>query len=258
MNYSIEFTLALAFVFIASLLWIAAKVLKISVPVVYGRHETGQSRFRVPTRLSWVLMESPACLVFTYFVFTGPLPVTAPVIALLIMWQMHYFHRAFIYPFQLQIRAGSTTPLNMTLFGAIVTTACGYLNGEFISRYAVHLQSNDWFYSPAFIIGTMLFLIGFVLNKASDSELIKLRKQNPDNYSIPYNGAYRWVSCPNYLGELITWFGFSLAAWSIAGFTFALMSAANLTVRALENHRWYHEKFPDYPPERKAIIPFVL
>lgn len=258
MNYSVEFTAALVFVLVASVAWIIAKCLKLNVPVVYGRHETGQSRFRVPTRLSWVLMESPACLVFTYFVFTGPLPVTAPVIALLIMWQMHYFHRAFIYPFQLQIRAGSTTPLRMTLFGVILTTACGYLNGEFISRYAVHLQSNDWFYSPAFILGTILFLIGFVLNKTSDGELIRLRKNNPDNYSIPYNGAYRWVSCPNYLGEIITWFGFSLAAWSIAGFTFALMSAANLTVRALENHQWYHQKFPDYPPERKALIPFVL
>ena len=85
MNYSIEFIVALVFVFIASLLWVAAKVLKINVPVVYGRHEIGESRFRISTRLSWVLMESPACLVFTYFVFTGQLSVTPPVIVLLIM-----------------------------------------------------------------------------------------------------------------------------------------------------------------------------
>lgn len=258
MNYSSEFIAALVFVFISSLLWVAAKLLKLNVPVVYGRHESGEFRLRIPTRLSWVLMESPACLVFTYFIFTGPLPVTPPVIALFIMWQMHYFHRAFIYPFQLQIRSGSTTPVRMTLFGAVLCAACGYLNGEFISKYGVHLQSNDWFYSPAFIIGTSLFLFGYVLNKKSDRELIKLRKQNPDDYSIPYGGAYRWVSCPNYLGELITWYGFCCAAWSIAGFTFAFMTASNLILRALENHRWYHEKFPDYPPERKAIIPYIL
>ena len=258
MNYSDEFQAALAFVFIASLLWITAKLMKLNVPLVYGRHDKGQYRIQIPTRLSWILMESPACLVFSYFIFTGPLPVTPPIVALFIMWQMHYFHRAFIYPFQLQVRAGSSTPLRMTLFGAILCTACGYLNGEYISKYAIHLQSNDWFYSPAFIIGTIMFLTGYTLNKVSDRTLTRLRKQNPNEYSIPYGGAYRWVSCPNYLGEIITWFGFCCAAWSIAGLTFAFMTASNLIFRALDNHQWYREKFPDYPKERKAIIPFIL
>jgi hypothetical protein len=258
MSYSVEFIAALAFILISSILWIAAKMLKLNVPVVYGRHETGQFRLRIPTRLSWVLMESPASLVFAWFVFSGPLPVTAPVWVLFVFWQLHYVHRAFIYPFQLKVRPGSTTPARMTLFGAVVCAACGYLNGEFISHYAVHLQSNDWFYSPAFIAGTVIFFAGYVLNKVSDAKLMQLRKENPAIYSIPYGGAYRWVSCPNYLGELLTWFGFSCAAWSIAGFTFAVMTASNLVIRGLENHQWYLEKFPDYPQDRKAIIPYLL
>ena len=87
-------------------------------------------------------MESPACLVFSYFIFTGPLPVTPPIVALFIMWQMHYFHRAFIYPFQLQVRAGSSTPLRMTLFGAILCTACGYLKRRvyFKIRYPLTIE----------------------------------------------------------------------------------------------------------------------
>lgn len=258
MNYSFEFIAALTFIFISSLLWIAAKALKLNVPVIYGRHETGQFRLRIPTRLSWILMESPASLVFAWFVLTGPLPISAPVIVLFIMWQMHYFHRAFIYPFQLQIRPGSSTPARMTLFGAVVCAACGYLNGDFISRYATYLQSNDWFYSPAFIIGSLLFITGYIINKVSDHTLITLRKKNPQAYSIPYGGVYRWVSCPNYLGEIITWLGFACAAWSIAGLTFAVMTASNLIIRALENHQWYIDKFPDYPKDRKAIIPFIL
>lgn len=258
MSYSIEFSVALIFVFISSILWAIAKALKLNVPVVYGRHETGEFKLRIPTRLSWVLMEAPACLVFAWFVFTGPLPVTAPVMVLFILWQMHYFHRTFIYPFQLQIRPGSTTPLRMTLFGIVLTASCGYLNGEFISKYATHLQSNDWFYTPEFIIGTLMFLAGYVLNKVSDSELMRLRKENPADYSIPYGKGYKWVSCPNYLGEIITWLGFAIAAWSIAGLTFAIMTASNLVIRALENHQWYQEKFPDYPKDRKAIFPFIL
>ncbi len=258
MNYSFEFSAALLFVVLASVGWIAVKLLNISPPVVYGRHETGQFRLRVPTRLSWMLMESPACLVFAWFVFTGPLPVTAPVWAVFMMWQLHYVHRAFIYPFQLHIRPGSSTPARMTLFGGVICALGGYLNGDFISRYAVYLQSNEWFYTPEFIVGFSLFVIGYVINKVSDITLITLRKENPDAYSIPYGGMYRFVSCPNYLGEIITWVGFACAAWSIAGAVFAFMTATNLIFRALENHQWYKEKFPDYPKNRKAIIPFIL
>ena len=258
MNYSAEFTAVLIFVLVASLAWIICKLLKLNVPVMYGRHETGQFRIRIPTRLSWVLMESPATIFFAWFVLAGPLPVTPPVIVLFIMWQLHYCHRAFIYPFQLRIRPGSTTPARMTIFGAVICAAGGYLNGDFISHYATNLQSNDWFYTPAFIIGAVLFIVGYIINKASDRTLIKLRKNTSDAYSIPYGGFYRWVSCPNYLGEIMVWIGFSCAAWSIAGITFAFMTAANLIFRAIENHQWYHEEFADYPPERKAIIPFIL
>jgi protein-S-isoprenylcysteine O-methyltransferase Ste14 len=179
-------------------------------------------------------------------------------IALLIMWQLHYFHRAFIYPFQLKLRPGSSTPIRMTLSGAFFCSLTGFTNGAFISTYADHLQSNDWFYSPAFIIGSTLFIAGYILNKMSDKELMRLRQENPDSYSVPHRGAYRWVSCPNYLGELITWVGFACAAWSPAGLAFAFMSASNLVFRALENHQWYKSTFPEYPPQRKALIPYVL
>jgi len=26
----------------------------------------------------------------------------------------------------------------------------------------------------------------------------------------------------------------------------------------LTHHRWYKEKFPDYPTDRKAVVPFLL
>ncbi|MBW1871523.1 MAG: 3-oxo-5-alpha-steroid 4-dehydrogenase, partial [Deltaproteobacteria bacterium] len=54
------------------------------------------------------------------------------------------------------------------------------------------------------------------------------------------------------------WLGWSLATWSLAGLAIAAISAANLIPRAWHNHRWYREKFPDYPSERKALVPFVF
>ena len=51
------------------------------------------------------------------------------------------------------------------------------------------------------------------------------------------------------------WAGWSLATWSLAGFAILAVSAANLVPRALRNHRWYRERFPDYPPARTARVP---
>jgi 3-oxo-5-alpha-steroid 4-dehydrogenase 1 len=31
-----------------------------------------------------------------------------------------------------------------------------------------------------------------------------------------------------------------------------------LLPRALDHHRWYKRRFPEYPKERKAVIPFIL
>ena len=46
--------------------------------------------------------------------------------------------------------------------------------------------------------------------------------------------------------------------WATAGLAFAVYTAANLAPRAFSHHSWYKERFADYPPTRKALIPFVL
>jgi len=69
---------------------------------------------------------------------------------------------------------------------------------------------------------------------------------------------YRYVSCPNYLGEILEWAAWAVLTWSLVGLVFAIWTGANLIPRALAHHKWYQEKFPDYPKDRKAIIPFLL
>ena len=69
---------------------------------------------------------------------------------------------------------------------------------------------------------------------------------------------FRYVSCPNHFGEIVEWAGFAVMCWNLPALSFAVWTAGNLIPRALSHHRWYRERFPDYPPERKAVIPFVL
>ena len=70
-----------------------------------------------------------------------------------------------------------------------------------------------------------------------------------------------WVAMRPYehtpLTKILEWTGFAIAAWSLPGLAFAVFTFANLAPRAFANHKWYKEKFPDYPEERKALLPFI-
>ena len=77
-------------------------------------------------------------------------------------------------------------------------------------------------------------------------------------YRIPTGGLFRYVTNPSYFTEIMSFAGFAIATWSLPGLAFALYTAANVGPRALANHRWYRETFPNYPRHRRALVPFVL
>jgi hypothetical protein len=87
--------------------------------------------------------------------------------------------------------------------------------------------------------------------------LIALRKPGETGYRIPNGWLFDRITSPNYFGEIVEWFGYALATWSPAGLAFALFTAANIGPRAFANRRWYRATFPEYPADRKALIPFV-
>ena len=116
----------------------------------------------------------------------------------------------------------------------------------------------SWLSSPRFLVGCALFLGGFALNVASDRALRNLRAPGETGYKIPRGGAFELVTAPNYLGEIVEWTGWAIATWSPAGLAFAVYTFANLAPRAITHHRWYRERFPDYPRGRRALLPFLL
>jgi protein-S-isoprenylcysteine O-methyltransferase Ste14 len=169
---------------------------------------------------------------------------------------MHYFHRAFIYPFR--IRGKIKIPLVIVLMGLIFNGGNVYLQGRYLFTLSP-VQSSAWLYDLRFIIGATIFVIAFTINLKSDQILRNLRKPGDSSgYKIPYGNLYRYISCPNYFGEILEWIAWAVLTWSLVGFVFAIWTAANLIPRALAHHKWYHERFPDYPSNRKAIIPFLL
>lgn len=227
----------------------------------YGRQAINVSKWWGPginVRLAWFLLELPMFLVFGLFYFSGSQAwQTAPLI-LCLLWQLHYFHRVFIYPFRLRVNPGASYPTGLLLLGIVLNSATAYVNGYFIGELGNHLQDNQWLTDPRFVLGVLLFGAGFALNKHSDAILRRLRSKDNAGYSIPYGAVYRWVSSPNYLGEIIQWSGFALTCWSLPALAFLAVTLGNLLPRAISNHRWYKDNFVNYPASRKAIVPFVL
>lgn len=225
------------------------------VTAPYGRHARtswGPTVHAVP---GWVLMELPAATGFAIFFLLGTGTRLSPAWIFLLLWETHYVHRSLVFPFRLR-ETGKRTPVLIVLLAILFNLWNTYLNGRYLGAETAGYPVS-WFLGPRFIAGATLFLSGLTINIQSDSILFRLRQSGGTGYEIPHGGLYRWVSCPNYFSEILEWCGWALATWSLPGLVFALWSMANLVPRARAHHRWYHEQFPAYPPERKAVFPFV-
>ena len=226
-----------------------------AITAPYGRHTRGGWGPMVSSTAGWVLMEAPASLGFLAFYLWGEHRADAVPLVLLGLWQLHYANRAFVYPFR---RRGGDKPMPLAVaaLGLTFNIANAYLNARFLTHFARY--PDGWLSDPRFVGGVALFLVGFAINQQSDEILRTLRAPGERGYKIPHGGLYRFVSAPNYLGELVEWSGFALAAWSPAALTFVVWTAANLAPRAWANHRWYRRTFPDYPTGRRALVPFLF
>jgi 3-oxo-5-alpha-steroid 4-dehydrogenase 1 len=225
------------------------------VTAPYGRHVRRGWGPTLPNRFGWLLMEAPAALVFAaWFAVGAHRTVTGWVF--LAMWESHYVYRAFIYPFTLR-DDGKRMPLSVVAMAVVFNTLNATLNAWWLFT-ASGGYAAAWLTDPRFIAGVGLFLAGMIVTRWADATLRRLRATGASGtYGIPHGGLYRWISCPNYLGEMVEWSGWALATWSLPGLAFAAWTAANLVPRARANHRWYRQHFADYPPDRKALLPDV-
>lgn len=166
----------------------------------------------------------------------------------------HYLHRALVFPFRMRSQ-GKRMPLVIATLGAGFNMLNGYVNARAVSEFGA--QPAAWLASPSLWIGLAIFGVGLALNLHSDTVLLRLRAPGQTGYRIPFGGGYSWVSCPNYLGEMLEWLGWALACGTLAGWAFFAYTVANLFPRALAHHRWYRETFAEYPRERRAVLPYL-
>lgn len=144
--------------------------------------------------------------------------------------------------------------MSIALLAFVFNLLNAYVQSRWVSHYADY-DSDEWFW-VRFSGGMVVFAGGMAVNVWADKVLMGLKREG-SGYKIPKGGLFEYVSCPNYLGEIVEWLGWALMTWSWAGFGFFLYTFANLVPRASSNHEWYLQKFgEDYPRKRKAVIPF--
>ena len=207
----IRMNLDIVTVFVASagiiLLLVFFVLLFISAP--YGRHVRTGWGAGINPRYGWLMMEAPASLVM--LVAWWLLPTGLVVMGLMMLWQIHYFHRAFIYPFSL--RSARLMPFSVVLMALVFNFANAGLNAW---HFRLHHDwyTPQWLTTPAFQLGLLCFLVGYFVTKRADSILKGLRSEGQASregeYFVPEGFLYRFVSCPNYLGESLQWLGWAL------------------------------------------------
>jgi 3-oxo-5-alpha-steroid 4-dehydrogenase 1 len=190
-----------------------------------GRFGVKGKGFKLGSKVGWIIMELPGLLVFPIIFFMGKNALQPVPLFFLAVWIMHYTNRALITPLLMRVQPGtqSSFDISVVLLGWVSLTLHGYFNAAYIRN---------------------------------------LRSKNPSpdepRYKIPYGGGFKFVTCPQYLGEITSFIGIAVMTWNLGALFVLAITIANLVPRALYTHKWFHKNFDDYPKERKAVIPYLL
>lgn len=221
----------------------------------YGYLRTPDWGPSIPNRPAWFLMECPVFIVMVALLVKYYENTNIVTIIMATLFLIHYFQRSFIFP--LLIKGNSRMPIVIILMGATFNVINGILIGLWLFKYSNY--TIDWLTTPQFIAGTVIFILGMVINLNSDYIIRHLRKPGDTKHYIPKGGMFKYVSSANYFGEITEWLGFAILTWSLPGALFCLWTFANLAPRANSLYHKYEEEFGEEFTKlhRKRVIPFI-
>lgn len=221
----------------------------------YGYLRTSKWGPSIPNRPAWVLMECPVFIVMVWYLIQNWNHTNIVAVTMATLFLIHYFQRSFIFP--LLIKGKSKMPIAIILMGATFNVINGILIGKWLFEYSDY--TVEWFSTPQFIIGTLIFFFGMGVNLHSDYIVRHLRKPGDTRHYIPKGGMFKYVSSANYYGEITEWFGFAILTWSLPGALFCIWTFANLAPRANSLYHKYEEEFGKEFTDlkRKRVIPFI-
>jgi steroid 5-alpha reductase family enzyme len=119
------------------------------------------------------------------------------------------------------------------------------------------------------ILGLLVMIGGLVLESLADKQKADFKAQNPSRFCDV--GLYRWVRCPNYLGEILFWVGnfiigvvcyTSIAQWAIsfigmACITLIMMGSTKRLERSQAERYGDRPEYQAYISTIPVLVPFV-
>ena len=224
----------------------------------YGIFRSTKWGRSIPNKVGWVIMEAPvSVLIFLFWWFSDRSFMVVPFVFFLFL-QIHYVRRAFIFPFLM--RGKSRMPVGIMFMGITFNILNTFTQGYWIFYLSPqNMYLNSWLLTPQFIIGAILFFVGFFVNVNSDRRIRNLRQAGDSKHYLPHGGMFEYVTSANYFGELVEWTGFAIATWSVAGWVFVIWSFANLVPRANAIYCQYQKEFAEKMQGKnlKRIFPFL-
>lgn len=247
-----------------------------------GKSST-DSRYNLPGKWAWLVMESVGPLTMLYCVFTIPqqeglstLPWGNRTMAG--MYVLHYIYRAVLGPLVLNPSMSPIHPI-VALSACFWNLTNALSIGGYVSGYGPRTTA-DWAGRLGVIeVGLVVWGWGLLANIFHDEDLREIRRSAARRqkaqaekdgkpvtgvdkfYMIPKNALFHYILYPHYLCEWIEWTGF----WMVGGLhcvparSFLLNEISTMLPRALSGRRWYVEKFGEEKVgNRKAIIPGLL
>jgi hypothetical protein len=105
---------------------------------------------------------------------------SASSVALFSLWVLHYFHRGLLHPLLMRYRS-ARVPALITIAGLFPNSLFAWLNATAIACLQPSV-SDTWHRDPRFIVGVIIYAIGFAVNRSADWTLRSLRA-HPDKAS---------------------------------------------------------------------------
>lgn len=183
---------------------------------------------------------------------------------------MHFFKRefetAYIHKFSMA---------TMPLFNLFKNSSHYWLLSGFLVAYFGYAPSSWWsgdvssvkkflFYSGGFVHKPELvlalpaaWLVAEISNFIVHVNLASLRPAGTTERRIPYGYGFKKLSCPNYYFEACGWILLTVLSGNWAMALFTIVGTTQMFAWAIKKHRRYLREFPDYPKNRKAMIPFI-
>ncbi|WOK99480.1 3-oxo-5-alpha-steroid 4-dehydrogenase 2-like [Canna indica] len=171
---------------------------------------------------------------------------------------LHFFKRdfevLFIHQYSGQIPVESAITISLSYF--MSTSIMIY--SQYLTQFMQQEPTLDLKYA-----GVVVFLVGICGNLYHHYLLSKLREKGaPEEeskaYKIPKGGLFGLVICPHYLFEVIGFMGISLISQTLFAFSVMVGTVFYLMGRSYATRKWYLSKFPNFPKQVKALIPYVF